>query len=153
MAVLRREPRTKTAALLFLQKDVEEGVVNPNLAVIFDEAQLSEAIHEKTHSGPSCANHLSQYLLADLRNHRLGFAFLAELGQQQQNPRQPLFAGIEKLINQIGLDASVAGKQKGDEHIRQRVFLVKYADHFHLADLEQCTLGHRGRSCESKRMS
>ena len=109
----------KRPAPLFLQKDIEEGVVNPNLAVIFDEAQFSEAIHKKTHSGSGCANHLSQYLLADLRNHRLGFAFLAELREQQQNPRQPLFAGIEKLIDQVCLDASVAGKQKGDEHIRQ----------------------------------
>ena len=56
--------------------------MNPNLAVIFNEAQFSEAIHEKTHSGPGCANHLRQYLLADLRNHRLRFAFLAELGEQ-----------------------------------------------------------------------
>src|SRR5208337_4757729 len=92
MAVLRREPRTKTAAPSFLQKDVEEGVVNPNLAVIFDEPQFSEAIHEKTHSGPGGANHLSQYLLADLGNHRLRFALLAELREQQQNPRQALFA-------------------------------------------------------------
>src|SRR5271166_58561 len=72
----------QTAAPLFLQKDVEEGVVNPNLAVIFDEAQLPEAIHEKTHSGSGCANHLSQCLLAHLWNHRLGFAFLAELSEQ-----------------------------------------------------------------------
>ena|SRR5271157_357836 len=38
----------QTAAPLFLQKDVEEGVVNPDLAVIFDEAQFPEAIHEKS---------------------------------------------------------------------------------------------------------
>ena len=66
--------------------------MNPNLAVVFDEAQFSKAIHEKTHPGSGCANHLSQYLLADPGNHRLGFAFLAELGEQQQNSSQPLFA-------------------------------------------------------------
>ena len=49
-AVLHVEVRTQIAAPLFIQKDVEEGVVNPNLAVIFDEAQFSEAIHKKTHS-------------------------------------------------------------------------------------------------------
>ena len=79
---LRREIRTKTAVRYSCREDIEEGVVNPNLAVIFDEAQFSEAIHEKTHAGSGCANHLSQYLLADLRNHRLGFAFLAELREQ-----------------------------------------------------------------------
>jgi len=81
------EVRTKTAAPSFMQKDIEEGVVNPNLAVIFDEAQFPEAIHKKTYSRSRGANHLSQYLLADLRNHGFRFAFLAELGEQQQNPR------------------------------------------------------------------
>jgi hypothetical protein len=56
--------------------------VNPNLAVIFDEAQLPEAIHKKTHAGPGGANHLRQDFLADLRNHRFRFALLAELGEQ-----------------------------------------------------------------------
>jgi hypothetical protein len=74
--------------------------VNPNLAVIFDEPQFPEAIHKKTHSGSRCANHLRQDFLTDLWNYRLGLAFLAELGEQQENSRQPLFAGIEKLINQ-----------------------------------------------------
>ncbi len=40
----------KTGRPLFLQKDIEKGVVNLNLAVVFDEAQLSEAIHKETHS-------------------------------------------------------------------------------------------------------
>ena len=84
--------RHNNCAALFLQKDIQEGVMNPNLAVIFDEAQLPEAIHKKTHSRSGCANHLSQYLLADLRNHRLRFAFLAELREQQQNPRESLLA-------------------------------------------------------------
>ena len=65
--------------------------MNPNLAVVFDEAQFPEAIHKKTPSGSRCANHLRQDFLADLWNHGLRFAFLAELGEQQQNPRQPLF--------------------------------------------------------------
>ena len=42
----------------FLQKDIQKGVVDPNLAVIFDEAQFPEAIHEKTYSRPGCADHL-----------------------------------------------------------------------------------------------
>ena len=84
--------RTTTWAPLFLQKNVEQRVVNSNLAVVFDEAQFPKAIHEKTHPGSGCADHLSQDFLADLRNHSFGFAFLAELGEQQQNSSQPLFA-------------------------------------------------------------
>ena len=56
--------------------------MDANLSVVFDKAQFPEAIHKKTPSGPCCADHLSQYLLADLGNHGLGFAFLAELREQ-----------------------------------------------------------------------
>src|SRR5450755_3688439 len=139
-------------ASLFLQKDVEKSVVDADLAVVFDEAQFSEAIHEKTDSGPGGADHLSQEFLADFGNYRLGFAFLAELREEQQNPRQPLFAGIEKLIDQVRLDASIACKKKGDEHLRQLRFLMKHAGHFRLADPEQCTIGHGGGGREPNRM-
>ena len=48
--VLRIEAAQNLHPLLFVQKDVEEGVVDPNLAVVFDESQFSESIHKKTHS-------------------------------------------------------------------------------------------------------
>lgn len=66
----------------FLQEDVEECIVNSNLAVVFDETQLPKSIHKKTHAGSGCANHFSQHLLAYLWNHRLRLAFLAELRKQ-----------------------------------------------------------------------
>ena len=137
---------------LFLQENIQKRVVNPNLAVIFDKAQFSETIHEKAHSRPGCANHFSQYLLADLRNYRFRFAFFTELREQQQNPRQPLFAGIEKLIDQVRLDAGVPCEKKGDEHRRQFGLMVEYAHHFRLADPEQCTLGHCASRREVNRM-
>jgi CheY-like chemotaxis protein len=43
--------------------------VNPNLAVVLDETQFSEAIHEKTYPGASCADHLGRYLLWNHRFH------------------------------------------------------------------------------------
>jgi hypothetical protein len=39
--------------------------------------------------------------LTHLGDYSLGLTFLAEMSQQQQYPSEPLFAGIEKLINQI----------------------------------------------------
>ena len=42
----------------FLQKDIKKGIVNPNLAVIFDEPQFSKTIHEEAHPRPGGANHL-----------------------------------------------------------------------------------------------
>jgi hypothetical protein len=48
---------------LFVQDDSEEGIVHLNLAVVLDEAQFPEFVHEEIDSGPRCANHLRQHLL------------------------------------------------------------------------------------------
>src|SRR5713226_4060611 len=46
--------------------------------VVFNEAHFAELVHEEIDSGTGGANHLRQRFLADLRNHRLRFAFSAE---------------------------------------------------------------------------
>ena len=56
-------------------------------AVVVNEAQGSKAVHEKTHSRSGGAYHLSQGFLTDFRDNSLRHAFLAEMGQQEQNPR------------------------------------------------------------------
>jgi hypothetical protein len=60
--------------------------LQPVFAIV-DEAQFSEPIHEKTDPGTGCAYHIGKSLLADLGNYRFGHAFLAEMSQQEQNPR------------------------------------------------------------------
>lgn len=80
-------------------------------AVVFDKAQLAEAVHKKTDARPRRADHLRQRLLADLRDYRLRLAFFPEPGEQQQGPRQALLAGIKELIDQIFLNAKIAGQQ------------------------------------------
>jgi len=56
--------------------------VDLDAAVVVNEAQFSKFVHEKTHSGPGRADHLRKRLLADLRDHRLRFLFLAKVRQQ-----------------------------------------------------------------------
>jgi len=41
-------------------------------------------------------------------NNLFSLPFLAEPCQQKKDPRQPLFAGVEKLINQVRLVADVS---------------------------------------------
>ena len=66
---------------------------------IVDEAQLSEPVHEEADPRPGGADHLGKRLLTDLRNYRLGYALLAEMSQQEQNPSESFFAGIEELVD------------------------------------------------------
>src|SRR5438874_5929181 len=47
-------------ALLWLvvKNDIQEGAVNSQSAVVLNESELAEAIHEKADSGSGCADHL-----------------------------------------------------------------------------------------------
>jgi hypothetical protein len=75
-------------------------------------------VHEKANPRAGRAYHLCQSLLADLGDDSLGHAFLPEMSKQVQNPGQSLFAGIEKLVNQIFFIADVPTQQIGYEQIR-----------------------------------
>jgi len=68
------------------------------VAVVANEAQFSKFVHEETHTGSGRADHLRQRLLADFRDHRLRFSFLAKIRQQQEQPGETFLARIEQLI-------------------------------------------------------
>ena len=48
---------------LLVQNDAQEGVVDVQPAVILDEAQFPEFVHEKIDPRPRCTDHLGQHLL------------------------------------------------------------------------------------------
>src|SRR3984893_19479732 len=108
---------------LIAQDHVQEGPVDFNSAVIVDKAQLPKSVHKKTDARSRRADHLRQGLLADFCNYRLRRSFLAEIRQQQKNPRQAFLARIEQLIDQVLLDPTVAGQQVRDEQLgKSRLF-------------------------------
>jgi hypothetical protein len=50
------------------------------MAVVVDEAQLAELVHEMAHPRTSRSDHLRERFLGDFCDDGLGFAFLAEGG-------------------------------------------------------------------------
>ena len=110
-------------------------------AVVFDEAELAKAIHEEADAGPGGADHLCQSFLCDPRNQALQLTWLTKFGHQQENPRQSLFAGVEKLIDKIGLGSHAPGQQEFQEHFGERVLLVHHADHLFPFYAERTTEG------------
>src|ERR1700682_1663780 len=88
---------------VLLQDDAAEAAMDgqPSFMVVVDEAKLPEVIHEMIDPRPGCADHLCQMFLSDPGNDSFGFALLAKMGQQQENPSQALLAGVEELVDQI----------------------------------------------------
>ena len=131
---------------LFVQDNAQEGIVDVDLAVVLDEAQFPEFVHEKIDPGPCCANHFRQHLLRYSGKHLLRMALRAIAREQQQSARQPFLAGVEELVDQVLLDSYVSRKHISDEAVGELVFLVERANHFVFFNDEHGGRSNRGRS-------
>ena len=122
---------------LIEQDHVEQRLMYLDAAVVTDKAELAKAIHEKADARPRGANHLRQGFLRDGRNVGFRFARLAKFGHQQENARQTFFAGVEELIDKIGLGSHAAGQQELQKDVGERRFIMHDADQLLLIDFER----------------
>ena len=60
--------------------------------VVFDQAELSEFVHEEIDSGPRRSHSGRQHVLTDMGNDGFHFAVFAVVGEHQENASQPFFA-------------------------------------------------------------
>src|SRR5271157_788231 len=86
---------------LFVEKESHQFSVHLQAAVVIDEAQLAKPVHKEADSRTGGANHLSQGPLAHLQDGGMRLGLRSKAREQQQRPRQPPLAGIEKLIEEI----------------------------------------------------
>ncbi len=84
-------------------------------AVVFNEAQFPEPIHEEADTRSRCADHFGEGFLAHFRDEWYRLGFLAKVGHQQQKPSEAFFAGVEEMIHQVRFHANVPGKQVGQK--------------------------------------
>ena len=68
-------------------------------AIVMNEAQFPEFIHEHADPGPRCPNHLCQCLMRYFRKRFLRLVLLAMACEQVQSPRQPFLRGVEDLVD------------------------------------------------------
>jgi len=100
---------------LVVQDDAEQATVDGKPAVVIDEAQLLELVHEMTDAGTGGADHLCQTLLTDSGKDCFGSAFPAKMREQQENSSQPQFARIKELVDKVLFIPDIAGEQMRDE--------------------------------------
>ena len=65
-----------------MQDDIQQRGVDLQPAVVVNEPQFSEPVHEGADPRAGCADHFRQHFLTDLGNYALRFAFLAKMGEQ-----------------------------------------------------------------------
>jgi len=114
----------KSKGNLVVEHDIEEGAVHlqpiVRIAVVFNEAQFPELIHEETDARARGADHLREHFLTHLCHDRFWLAFFAKMGHKQQHACEPLLTGIKELIHQVFLGANVAKPGDGRERVRRK---------------------------------
>ena len=101
-----------------MQNHAQQRAVDGEFAVVLDEPQPAELVHEEINAGPGSANHLREGFLADPGD--LGSLLntvVAKAGKEQKDSGETLFAGIEQLIDQVFLVADILGKQVFHEDV------------------------------------
>src|ERR1700728_5046367 len=111
----------------FIQNEVQEGLLNLHLAVVFDQAQLPKLVHEKIHATPGRADDLSERLLVHLYGNRVRTKVAAIVGQQQKSPCQAHLAGIEQLVDQVCFDSGGPGQKMVEKVVGKLRILMEQA--------------------------
>jgi hypothetical protein len=90
-----------------VQNYTQQGRVDVDAAIVLNEAQFLEFVHEKIDSGARGTDHFRQHLLRYFGKLFLRLVFPAILSEKQKSAGQPFLAGVKKLVDQILLDADV----------------------------------------------
>ena len=113
-----------------MEDDAEERGVDLQAAIVFDEAELAEFVHEEIDAGAGGADHFGESFLRDFGEDALRLVFGAVACEKEKRAGEAFFAGVEKLVDEIFFDADVAREHVGDEAVGEGVLVVEDADHF-----------------------
>jgi len=126
----------KGRCALLVENHGEQGLIDFDFVLIFDEAQFPEFVHEEIHARTGGTDHLGQGFLGNFRQDAVRLILFAIAREKQERARQALFAGIEELVDQILFDPNVVREHIRDEMGRQRMLGVEHAEHFVFLDDE-----------------
>src|SRR5947208_677613 len=99
-----------------------------------NEPHPPELVHEVT-DAPACGpDHFRQRLLADPWHQCELLSCLPVMREEQQCPRQPFFAGVEKLIHQILFKPRIASQHVGEEVVSEGRLVAQEFDNLLLQD-------------------
>ncbi len=67
---------------IVIQEHLEQRLMHPDAALVFNKTKLAKAIHEEAYAGPRRTDHIGQGLLRDCWNNHLRFTRFPKLRHQ-----------------------------------------------------------------------
>src|ERR1700730_4936202 len=83
---------------IVVQDHVQQGIMDLEFSVVFDETQFAESVHKKAHARSRRADHLRQRFLTKISHDRLRPTFLAKICKQKEKPGKALFASFGEFV-------------------------------------------------------
>src|ERR1700730_6758037 len=114
---------------IVVQDHIQQGIMDLDFSVVFDEAQFAEFVHEEAHARPGRANHLRQRFLTERSHDRLRLPFLAEICKQKKKSGETLFARIKQLVDQVLFNSAIPSQQIRHEQFRKLWLIMNGSDH------------------------
>src|ERR1700734_1334343 len=111
-----------------IENEVQQGLMNFQFAVVVDQAQLPEFVHEEIYARPRRSDQRGERILVHLYRYRFLAKVAAIIGQQQKGPCQPHLAGIEQLVDQVRFDAGGPRQKGGEKIVGKLLVLMKQVD-------------------------
>ena len=135
-----------------VQNDAQQRVVDLEAAVVLDESELAEFVHEEVDARPRRPHHFRKRLLRQLRQLAMGGVIFAVTRQQQERSRQPFLTRVEQLIDEVFFDADVAHEHMREESIGEVLLLVQCLLHFALLNAHHGRRHNRCRCPHAQRL-
>lgn len=89
--------------------------MNYQLAVVFNESELPELIHEVINPRASRPDHVRKRFLTDRFQHWVCFVAFFVSSEQEKYPRQSLLAGMKNVVYKLVLHSPIPGQQVIDK--------------------------------------
>ena len=126
--------------------------MNFERAVIFNEPEPPELVHEEIHARARRADHFGEHFLRDSWQDAARPVSPPVAREQEKGAGESFFTGVEQLVDEIFLEADVSGQHVCDEAIRQRMLLVQQTNHLPFGNHANPARRHRRRGRQTKRL-
>ena len=127
-----------------MEKDVQQRAVDLDMTVVFDVSGFAKTVHEEVYAGAGGADDGGESFLADPWDIRIGLGGFAEVCHVEKSAGEPLFGGVEELVDEVVLNAAGALEKIGDKELGHLLFIVEDANHLGAAYAQEDTLGEGG---------